>query len=175
MSSRYKGVPNSSQNWSFTPNWVYRTICFRKPNMLVVQCEKNLLFQQEAKQIWQDDISFCALFLPALIPMETIIQETIEYTRQRKVFGQPVLHNQTVHFRLAELATEVELLRSLLHRAVGELPHLLPRCASLRARNLVRLKEHGEVISRVTAFLSLLFFISSLFRRQRCDKICFHG
>ncbi|XP_063268197.1 probable acyl-CoA dehydrogenase 6 isoform X2 [Prinia subflava] len=57
--------------------------------------------------------------LPALTPMETIIQETIDYTRQRKVFGQPVLHNQTVHFRLAELATDVELLRSLLHRAVA--------------------------------------------------------
>ncbi|XP_050827061.1 probable acyl-CoA dehydrogenase 6 isoform X1 [Serinus canaria] len=55
----------------------------------------------------------------ALIPMETVIQETIAYTRQRKVFGQPVLHNQTVHFRLAELATEMELLRSLLHRAVA--------------------------------------------------------
>lgn len=90
--------------------------------------------------------------------METIIQETIEYTRQRKVFGQPVLHNQTVHFRLAELATEVELLRSLLHRTVGELPHLPPRCAALPARNLVRLKERREVISRVIAFLSLLFF-----------------
>uniref|UniRef100_A0A803VVF3 Acyl-CoA dehydrogenase 6 n=1 Tax=Ficedula albicollis TaxID=59894 RepID=A0A803VVF3_FICAL len=55
----------------------------------------------------------------ALTQMETIIQETIEYTRQRKVFGQPVLHNQSVHFRLAELATELELLRSLLHRAVA--------------------------------------------------------
>ncbi|XP_057897181.1 probable acyl-CoA dehydrogenase 6 [Melospiza georgiana] len=55
----------------------------------------------------------------ALTPLETIIQETIDYTRQRKVFGRPVLHNQTVHFRLAELAAEVELLRSLLHRAVA--------------------------------------------------------
>ncbi|XP_064533507.1 probable acyl-CoA dehydrogenase 6 isoform X3 [Pseudopipra pipra] len=54
-----------------------------------------------------------------LTPLETIIQETIDYTRQRKVFDQSVLHNQTVHFRLAELATEVELLRSLLHRAVA--------------------------------------------------------
>ncbi|NXY02444.1 IVD dehydrogenase, partial [Pteruthius melanotis] len=54
-----------------------------------------------------------------LTPLETVIQETIEYTGQREVFGQPVLHNQTVHFRLAELATEVELLRSLLHRAVA--------------------------------------------------------
>ncbi|KFV62196.1 putative acyl-CoA dehydrogenase 6, partial [Dryobates pubescens] len=54
----------------------------------------------------------------ALVPLETIIQETIEYGRQRQAFGQPVLHNQAMHFRLAELATEVELLRSLLHRTV---------------------------------------------------------
>ncbi|OXB84738.1 UNVERIFIED_CONTAM: hypothetical protein H355_001215 [Colinus virginianus] len=44
--------------------------------------------------------------------------ETIDYTRQRKVFSQSVLQNQVVHFRLAELATEVELLRSLLYRTV---------------------------------------------------------
>ncbi|NXJ76443.1 IVD dehydrogenase, partial [Trogon melanurus] len=54
-----------------------------------------------------------------LTPLETIIQETIDYARQRKVFGQPVLHNQVVHYRLAELATELELLRSLLYRAVA--------------------------------------------------------
>uniref|UniRef100_A0A8C3K2D8 Acyl-CoA dehydrogenase 6 n=1 Tax=Calidris pygmaea TaxID=425635 RepID=A0A8C3K2D8_9CHAR len=54
-----------------------------------------------------------------LTPLETIIRETIDYTRQRKVFAQPVLHNQAVHFRLAELATEVELLRSLLYRTVA--------------------------------------------------------
>ncbi|MGH0127598.1 UNVERIFIED_CONTAM: hypothetical protein FKN15_057674 [Acipenser sinensis] len=51
--------------------------------------------------------------------MQTVIQETIEYTRQRKIFNQPILHNQTVHFRLAELETEVELLRSLLYRATA--------------------------------------------------------
>ncbi|OXB67479.1 hypothetical protein ASZ78_016701, partial [Callipepla squamata] len=45
--------------------------------------------------------------------------ETIDYTRQRKVFSQSVLQNQVVHFRLAELATEVELLRSLLYRTVA--------------------------------------------------------
>ncbi|MGH0124849.1 UNVERIFIED_CONTAM: hypothetical protein FKN15_036410 [Acipenser sinensis] len=54
-----------------------------------------------------------------LTPMQTVIQETIEYTRQRKIFNQPILHNQTVHFRLAELETEVELLRSLLYRATA--------------------------------------------------------
>ncbi|CAM5093875.1 unnamed protein product [Eretmochelys imbricata] len=54
-----------------------------------------------------------------LAPMENVIEETIDYTRQRKIYNQPVLHNQTVHFRLAELATEVELVRSLLYQAVA--------------------------------------------------------
>ncbi|KAJ3609364.1 hypothetical protein NHX12_023887 [Muraenolepis orangiensis] len=55
----------------------------------------------------------------SLTTMDIIIQETIDYTRQRKIFKRPVLHHQTVHFRLAELQTEVELLRSLLHRATA--------------------------------------------------------
>ena len=41
---------------------------------------------------------------------ELIIDETIDYTRNRKAFGQSILDNQTVHFKLAELQTEVELL-----------------------------------------------------------------
>ncbi|XP_028820201.1 probable acyl-CoA dehydrogenase 6 [Denticeps clupeoides] len=54
-----------------------------------------------------------------LTMMERVIQETIGYTRQRKIFGLPVLYHQTVHFRLAELQTEVELLRALLHQATA--------------------------------------------------------
>ena len=56
-----------------------------------------------------------------LRPMEKAIEETIEYTRERKVFGAPVLDNQVVHFRLAELQTEIELLRSLVYRAAEQL------------------------------------------------------
>ncbi|KAF3707559.1 putative acyl-CoA dehydrogenase 6 putative isovaleryl-CoA dehydrogenase [Channa argus] len=51
--------------------------------------------------------------------MDNIIQDTIQYTRQRKIFKQPVLYHQSVHFRLAELQTEVELLRSLLYHATA--------------------------------------------------------
>ncbi|KAM9493082.1 putative acyl-CoA dehydrogenase 6 [Clarias gariepinus] len=50
-----------------------------------------------------------------LTMMEKVLQETINYTRQRKIFQQPVLYHQVVHFRLAELQTEIELLRSLLY------------------------------------------------------------
>src|ERR671922_2893551 len=46
-----------------------------------------------------------------LIAKERMIEETIQYTGQRKAFGQSILDNQVVHFRLAELKTEVEMLR----------------------------------------------------------------
>ncbi len=52
-----------------------------------------------------------------LLWMEKTIQQTVDYTRQRAVFGKPLLDNQVVHFKLAELQTKVELLRSLIYRA----------------------------------------------------------
>ncbi|XP_071788624.1 probable acyl-CoA dehydrogenase 6 [Asterias amurensis] len=54
-----------------------------------------------------------------LVPLENIITDTINYTRQRKAFGKSVLENQVVHYRLAELLTEVELLRSLVYRIIN--------------------------------------------------------
>jgi len=51
---------------------------------------------------------------------DRLIDLTIEYTRQRKAFGKPVLDNQVVHFRLAELRTEVEALRALTWSAIEQ-------------------------------------------------------
>ncbi|HEX9843509.1 MAG TPA: acyl-CoA dehydrogenase family protein, partial [bacterium] len=56
----------------------------------------------------------------ALRMMERAVQETIAYTSQRKAFGRTILDNQVVHFRLAELQTEIEALRSLVHRAAEQ-------------------------------------------------------
>ncbi|MCU0929729.1 MAG: acyl-CoA dehydrogenase family protein [Burkholderiaceae bacterium] len=50
--------------------------------------------------------------------LDRLIDLTIDYTRQRKAFGKGILDNQVVHFRLAELRTEVEALRALTYRAV---------------------------------------------------------
>jgi citronellyl-CoA dehydrogenase len=49
--------------------------------------------------------------------LELCVDQTIEYTRQRHTFGQPVIDNQYVHFRLAELQTEIEALRALVYQA----------------------------------------------------------
>ena len=54
----------------------------------------------------------------SLRSMDRLIDQTIEYTRQRKAFGKSILDNQVVHYRLAELRTEVEALRALTYRAV---------------------------------------------------------
>lgn len=49
--------------------------------------------------------------------LEYCIETTIEYCRERQTFGQSVINNQSVHFRLAELQTEVEALRALTYQA----------------------------------------------------------
>ena len=54
----------------------------------------------------------------SLVSLDRLIDQTIAYTRERQVFGKSVLDNQVVHFRLAELRTEVEALRALSYRAV---------------------------------------------------------
>lgn len=75
--------------------------------------------------------------------MKYCIDVTIDYTRQRKVFGKSLLDNQVVHFRLAELMTEVEALRALTYDAVasyvgGEDVTTKASMAKLKAGRLVR-------------------------------------
>jgi citronellyl-CoA dehydrogenase len=81
--------------------------------------------------------------LSGLIAMDATIDETVEYARQRKAFGQSILDNQVVHFRLAELKTEVQALRSMTWDAVdkmmsGEDATMLASMAKLKAGRLLR-------------------------------------
>jgi citronellyl-CoA dehydrogenase len=74
---------------------------------------------------------------------EICIEDTIDYTRQREVFGRPLLDNQAIYFRLAELQTEVEAVRSLAYRAVdglvaGDDVTLLASMAKLKIGRLIR-------------------------------------
>ena len=52
--------------------------------------------------------------------LDRLIDLTIEYTSERSTFKQPILNNQVVHFRLAELRTEVQALRSMSWDAVEQ-------------------------------------------------------
>jgi citronellyl-CoA dehydrogenase len=78
-----------------------------------------------------------------LVAKERLIRDTIAYAGQRTAFGRAILDNQVVHFRLAELQTEVELLRALTYRATdlmlrGEDVSMLASMAKLKSGRLSR-------------------------------------
>nr|ADD24574.1 Probable acyl coa dehydrogenase 6 [Lepeophtheirus salmonis] len=76
-------------------------------------------------------------------PIEKMIQETIEYTKSRKAFNGSILDNQYVQFKLAELATETELLRSGVYRTTdaflnGQDVTMLASMLKLKCGRLIR-------------------------------------
>ncbi|WP_339715244.1 acyl-CoA dehydrogenase family protein [uncultured Sneathiella sp.] len=92
-------------------------------------------------QQFQEERLFAAARGPRV--MEEAINETIEYTRERKAFGKSILDNQVVNYRLAELQTEVEALRALTYYAVeryvsGEDVTKLASMAKLKVGRLQR-------------------------------------
>jgi citronellyl-CoA dehydrogenase len=79
----------------------------------------------------------------ALKALDRLIDSTVDYTRQRQAFGKSILDNQVVHFRLAELRTEVAALRALTYDAVesyvaGKDVTKLASMAKLKAGRLSR-------------------------------------
>jgi alkylation response protein AidB-like acyl-CoA dehydrogenase len=49
------------------------------------------------------------------------VDESVKYARERIVFGKPLWHNQAIQFPLAELQTECEMTRGLIHKTAWEL------------------------------------------------------
>jgi citronellyl-CoA dehydrogenase len=74
---------------------------------------------------------------------QRMVDETIKFCRDRRTFGKPLIDNQVIHFRLAELQAEIELLKSLVYRAAdlmieGEDSTYLTSVAKLKAGRLSR-------------------------------------
>ena len=49
---------------------------------------------------------------------ESILQQTIEYTKERKAFGQPIADFQNTQFKLAEMDTELTAARVFVDRCL---------------------------------------------------------
>ncbi|XP_023244174.1 probable acyl-CoA dehydrogenase 6 [Centruroides sculpturatus] len=102
--------------------------------------EEGMGFTYQMLQFQYERLAGC---VGVPVSLERIIQGTIEYCRQRKAFGQSILDNQYIHYRLAELQTEVEALRSLIYRASvqvmnGENAVLLTSMLKLKSGRLLR-------------------------------------
>lgn len=97
-------------------------------------------FTMQMIQFQEERLSAAAWSITAL---ENCIKSTQAYCQDRLVFGKPLADNQVIQFRLAELQTEIELLRSLIYRATevyltGEDTTYLASMAKLKVGRLSR-------------------------------------
>jgi citronellyl-CoA dehydrogenase len=102
--------------------------------------EEGAGFMMQMVQFQEERLYVTAM---SLRTMDNCIAKTIEYCKERQAFGKPLLDNQVIHFRLAELASEVELLRALLYSAcekmiAGEDVTKLASMAKLKSGRLSR-------------------------------------
>ncbi|KAG0729091.1 putative acyl-CoA dehydrogenase 6 [Chionoecetes opilio] len=102
--------------------------------------EEGKGFTYQMIQFQEERLAAVALLLS---PLNKCIQITIDYTKERQAFGKSILDNQYVHYRLAELETEVECLRALTYRATelyvsGEDVTKLVSMCKLKGGRLVR-------------------------------------
>ena len=76
--------------------------------------EEGMGFTYQMQQFQEERLWAAASSVNGMI---RTLHDTIDYIRERKMFGQTVLDFQYVHYRLAELKTEIEALRALTYRA----------------------------------------------------------
>lgn len=111
----------------------------RVPQRYLIGAE-NMGFMMQMMQFQEERLWAAA---NAIGGLERCIEQTIDYCRDRKTFGQPLINNQSIHFRFAELQTEVEALRALTYQAceahiAGEDVTKLASMAKLKAGRLTR-------------------------------------
>ncbi|EGT51986.1 CBN-ACDH-6 protein [Caenorhabditis brenneri] len=111
----------------------------RVPSSYIIG-EEGRGFSYQMKQFNDERLVTVAV---GLLPLQKCINETIEYARERSIFGKTLLDQQYVQFRLAELEAELEATRSLLYRTVlarcqGEDVSMLTAMAKLKIGRLAR-------------------------------------
>lgn len=107
---------------------------------------------------------------------ELTIRRTIEYLKTRKAFGRPLIENQWIHFKLAELVTEVEMLRQMCYHCTrklvdGEDMTREASMAKLKAGHLVR--QVADVCIQFHGGMGYMeeYFISRYYRDSRLMPI----
>jgi len=74
-------------------------------------------FTMQMKQFQEERIFLSA---SCLVILDDCVKQTINYCNERSAFGKKIIDNQSIQFKLAELQTEIESLRSLVYRACEE-------------------------------------------------------
>jgi len=103
-------------------------------------------FAMQMQQFQEERLCGAAVGLKG---MEQVLQATIEYTRDRHAFGRPLIDNQVMKHRLAELQTEIESLRALVYRGVAMYVENPDDPEVLKLASMAKLKA-GRVEREVT-------------------------
>mgnify|MGYP006417186507 FL=1 len=88
----------------------------RVPQTHLVGPMEGLGFIQQMAQFQDERIWGAANTVAGL---EEALKVTTEYLRDRKTFGQALMDNQFIHFKISELSTEIQALKALTYRAAG--------------------------------------------------------
>lgn len=85
---------------------------------------------------------------------QSAMEAAVDYARQRKAFGQPIAEFQAIQFKLSNMATEIELARTMLHKTAW-------------------LKDQGRPYNKEAAMAKL--YATEMAERACYDAIQIHG
>lgn len=105
-------MPTDHPRISFTDVWVPETAVVGDPQF-GLSLAQSFVHQNRIRQA-----------ASSLGAAHFCIEESIRYSRKRKPFGQELSKNQAIQFPLVELATQVEMLRLLIHKTAWEMDQM---------------------------------------------------
>jgi butyryl-CoA dehydrogenase len=107
---------------------------------------------------------------------DAVLEASIQWAKTRQQFGVPIAHKQSVHFMIADMATEIEALRSLVYRTAWLVDTGQPfskeaaMCKLYGSEVLHRCIDKALQIHGKTGY-SRDFWIERAFRDQRITEI----
>ena len=94
------------------------------------------------------DASIVVIGGEALGAMQSLLEATVEYTKTRQQFGQPISNFQALQHRMAEMYLKVEETRSLLYNAAIKLDENSDESAEACAALKVKVSEAGRYVAQ---------------------------
>ncbi len=82
------------------------------------------------------------------------VEESIRYARERKPFGQELARNQAIQFPLVELATQCEMLRTLIYKTAWEMDQM----------------EHKEIEHKLSDKISMCNYYANRLVCEAADR-----
>ncbi len=107
---------------------------------------------------------------------EVALQKSLEYAKYREQFGGPIAHKQAIQFMVADMATEIEALRSLVYRTAWmadtgqEFRRLADMCKLFGSEVACRAADRAVQIHGGMGYMRD-YFVERMYRDARIGEI----